>query len=282
MKLKSAVVCCGFQKCATTSFWSHLVSSDSYSFFSVKERDYFLFEKDTSIKSIVADTFFQYRTKTFLDVSPQYACKKAAENIFNAGFENVKAVFICRNPIDRITSQMQQNIRRGSTLALELDRLTSELLDLTDKYKSSINVPIVNDIDYKRINNSLVRNSCYTGVVTYYRNLFGESNVKVYDMEDILSGNISVYRDLGVNAAEPGFPQKNTGGVSRFRLLDVISKMGPIKRFVRLVVGKRYYNIIWWWVKTELLIDGNQKIEVRLPKATLKSLQLFFDKEISS
>jgi len=281
MELTSAVICCGFQKCATTSLWQYLVSSNSFSYFEAKERDYFGSNEENKFNAIERDEFFRFVSHELLDVSPQYACSKAAEHIYRAEFDSIKILFICRDPIDRIISQVQQNIRRGSTINFELESLSSELDALISKYGKSTNVPIVKTITYDHINSSVVLNSCYTSVVNHYAKLFGEDNIHIFSMDNILSKPSTLHQVLGISTEKlDKFPKKNSGGSERYGVIKSLSKVGVVKGFVKYLLGKRLYQKLWWWVNTELLIDDSKKIKIDIDPLVLKKLEDFFIDEI--
>ena len=278
VRLRHAIICCGFQKCGTTSLWNYVVKSSNVSHFSIKERDFF--NKANSNFDIASDEFFKSGSEIFFDVSPQYACKNAADEILRFGFEKISIVFLVRDPIQRIQSHISQQLR-VSDLKLEqiLENVESELDALVSHYKFSRKVPVRDMLSFDMINSQVVFNSCYWSTIDYYSKKFGAENISIFDMTKVDKDpsvlNL-VFKKFGFEINDVEFSKSNVGGRARFKFIKRFFSNSYIRSFFRFIVPMPIYARIWWFIKTELMIDKRNKKSIHLTDQLRLKLDIFF------
>ena len=282
MNLQNAIICCGFQKCGTTSLWDYVVKSSSVSHFLIKERDFF--NENHLPSELVEDKYFVNKTDIFFDTSPQYANKFACQNIISYGFNRIEIIFLVRDPIERIKSQISQQLRNEDK---DLDEIFNdiefELNELISLYAHSNSVPATELINYDIINSGIVANSCYSGIINHYRKAFGPEKIHVFDLEAITQDTNKlnkIFLACGLEMDNIPFSSKNSGGYSRFTWLKSILSSKFIRPIFRFIIPKPLYAKIWWLFKTEILIDAKKKHLIQFPDALQRKLEAFFSGQI--
>lgn len=278
VRLRHAIICCGFQKCGTTSLWNYVVKSSNVSYFSIKERDFF--NRVNSNFELISDEFIQLRSEVFFDVSPQYASKYAADEILRFGFEKISIVFLVRDPIQRIESHISQQLRVSDLKLEQISELVeSELDTLISCYKFSRKVPVRDRLSFDMINSQVVANSCYWSTIDYYREKFGADNVSIFDMTKVGKDpsvlNL-VFEKFGFKINDVQFSQSNVGGGARFKFIKRFFSNLYIRSFFRFIVPMPLYARIWWYTKTELMIDKRNKKPIHLTDQLRLKLYSFF------
>lgn len=170
----------GSTKCATTSVFAYLADHPEISGSKIKESRFFWkgsyplkkegVNIDDGIESYESIFFDKPNSKYRIEATPDYLYSKESAHLINKNLNDVRMVFIVRNPIERVISWYK--------FAKQLNLITSDVT--IDEFVSNQ----LNETSPKNVQHLLaVEQGLYGKYITDYINEFGKDRIKVVSYE---------------------------------------------------------------------------------------------------
>lgn len=205
------------------------------------------------------------------ECTPHYlASSVAAKRIYEYN-PNARIVAVIRNPIKRIKSHYEMDLRIGKA-NLSLGRL------IKDEIKLANNANGGNSALY-------IKGSNYKEQLENYIKLFGQDNIHVIEFEKMITKqdntlrNLINFLDLGIQNEEYFLPKENEGGgIPKFIYLNKIMYDLGIQKMVRrtaMTLPKRYKKAIRDKIYSRSEVDFDDEKWINLPE--IQSLSENYD-----
>jgi hypothetical protein len=263
MKNNIKFICVGVQKAGTSTLHDILIQHPNLKLPTLKETHHF---RDVEKFNKGKDHYFNYyfkkrdKQKYYGEINPEYAYFDECGDRIKSYFDELKIVFILRNPVDRAYSHYLMTKRRGlETLSFE-DAITHEKDRLTSHY---------NKIHY-----SYISRGYYSKQISRFENLFGSNNVKIVLFDNLVKDSKITVDEIvdfiGLNKMEFNYDVKSNPAtkVRNKHLRDFIYQENTFKKIIgKLIPSKKIKDYIMNTLsKKNLKPSETIKLEMELKK----------------
>lgn len=206
--VKPNVLCVGFAKCGTTTFYNIMEQHKDIFLSGIKEPIYYNREQFYRKGFIWYQKRYypkKVKQKVIMEVNPILGKRISAKNIQQDFGKDIKIIFLIRNPMERLYSNFKMNLTLGGGFEKCEDNIDSSTSKLFHKWlKQYYNKK------EKKFDNCIKTNNVASGeyykVIKDYINTFGRNNIKVIIFEEFIKNTEiickDVYKFLGIENDE--------------------------------------------------------------------------------
>jgi hypothetical protein len=277
----------GVTKAGTTSLFKYMVMHNDVCCSSLKETRFFLdksyplcapyYYEDTGLEKYLE--FFRSDRRVYLEATPDYLYSTGTPcRVGEAlGVDNVRWIFLLRDPIDRLRSWYRFGIQVGQI---------HSRLSLTEYIESQMNGTANREVQAFRA----LEQGRYSDYLQVYKDTFGEENIQVLHFEKLKDRPQDIVREVcqflaisfdrfeGRNFAQhnPSISPKNIRlqaayyGVGKFLYTRVYDK--PLLRKGLRLIGNRIVEPVYRFVN---VVPGKEKAEI--PASLMTALRDYYD-----
>ena len=206
--VKPNVICIGFPKCGTTTFYDIMWQHKDIFLPGFKEPLYY------GDKILYPKGFEWYqkryypkkvKEKIIMEVNPRMARSVSAEQALKDFGKDIKIIFMIRNPIDRAYSHFKMELKHGRSFKIPERNLGYCTSELFHKWlKQYYNEDEQTFQEYGRP--FIISKNNYYQIIKDYINTFGKENVKIIIFEDFIKDPHKVcqevYKFIGIKDNE--------------------------------------------------------------------------------
>ena len=189
--MKPNILCVGFAKCGTTTLYDIMKQHPDIYLSGIKEPIYY------GMKELVEKKGFEWyenryyskrnNKKVIMEINPILGRNVSASQIKADYGNNVKIIFLIRNPIDRLYSDFKMNLLDGTCFSNLSDNLGNSTKQLFDKW---IKNNFIFENNYPILKESSSTFFCESGnyydKIKDYTETFGKDNIKIIFFEDFI------------------------------------------------------------------------------------------------
>lgn len=196
--VKPNVLCIGFAKCGTTTFYDIMGKHKDIFLSGIKEPLYY------NNRKLYSKGFKWYqkryypkkvKEKIIMEVNPLIARDIKANTIKKDFGEHLKIIILIRNPIERLYSNFKMNLVIGGCFENPEDNLGSSTSQLFNKWLQEYYDK--NKHQFKKCHQTnFVASGEYYQVIKDYLDTFGIDNVKVIIFEDLIKNTHKICQEV--------------------------------------------------------------------------------------
>lgn len=199
--MKPNVLCVGFAKCGTTTFYDIMSQHKDIYLSKIKEPIYY------GSKDLVAEKGFEWYQKRYypknvnqkviMEINPIIGRDVEASTIKRDYGEDTKIIFLIRNPIQRMYSEFKMNLVDGTCFSKIEDNLKPSTSEMFDCW---INENFIKEKSQILIRDSFSTKFCESGnyydKIKDYIDVFGKNKVKIVFFEDFINNPQNVCQEI--------------------------------------------------------------------------------------
>lgn len=238
----------GAQKSGTTALHKYLEQNPHL--YLPPEKEAIFFSDDLRYKKGIDWYFKEFFGSADSNVkwgkaTPAYSCYPdiSATRIYNHN-QDIKLIYILRDPIERAISQYKMNKKRGLATA-EINSQFSNLSKEKELQNSRINA--------SELNSYLIWSE-YSRIINIYSSLCNKNNLLLIDdnflKNDTPEAVKTISEFLGIKYTYTNkFKEKfHVGGIRRFKFIDIIKEITILKQAWRLAIPDKYRRRFAFWM----------------------------------
>lgn len=189
--MKPNVLCVGFAKCGTTTLYDIMKQHSNIYLSGIKEPIYYGSRELLQEKGFEWYKRRYYRKDTnkkiVMEINPILGRNVPANQIKLDYGNDIKIIFLIRNPVERLYSEFKMNLVDGSSFPKLKDNLGNSTKQLFDKWVAN---NFINEqgkyIMKKNHSNKFCESGNYYDKIQNYIEIFGRDNVQIIFFEDFV------------------------------------------------------------------------------------------------